>query len=251
MTKSSSTPDRILEASLKLFNEHGFQIVTVREISHYLDISAGHVGYYFQSKAEIAMALFPGLEEDMRRDVLEILKPGRPFSAADAAQHSSAIMRSMWRYRFIFSSLSCVLRHHEGLNERFVALQNRIINYSEQVFIQLINQKEMLPALPPNTPKSLAECWWFMWLGWLRVEQLEYCLCETLPGSAIYDGAIKTYGIVQPYFSDSFTQAFLRELSRAAKNPQARAPIAPRRASAGRGAIRRLPAKADRAKASR
>ncbi|HKT71682.1 MAG TPA: TetR/AcrR family transcriptional regulator [Steroidobacteraceae bacterium] len=219
MPKTSSTPDRILEASLKLFNVQGFQSVTVRKISHSLDISAGHVGYHFKSKTDIAMALFPRLEEEMRQQVVDIIKPGEHFSAAEGARHASALVRAMWRYRFIFDSLNRLLRDDAELRKRYLVLQENIIASAENAFKRLIAQKEMLPAKPPNSPRLLAECWWMMWLGWLRVEELDYYDCEELPGSAIFDGALKTYGIVQGYFSASFTKEFMRELARITDTP--------------------------------
>ena len=48
-----TTVDRILDASLKLFNEHGFHCVPAMRIAEHLSISPGHLAYHFKNKSDI------------------------------------------------------------------------------------------------------------------------------------------------------------------------------------------------------
>lgn len=208
--KETSIPDRILATALSLFNEFGFQTVTVRKISQRLDISAGHVGYHFKTKEDIAVALFPLLEEEMHRDVLDVVKPGQAFTGAVGARDAIAIVRTMWRYRFIFVSLNSLLKEDDSLRERYLALQEHITSFAERAFKSLIALKEMEQPQPPNSPRTLAETWWLMWMGWLRAQELAYHSHENLPDAVTYHGALLTYGVVAPYISDEFSKSFIR-----------------------------------------
>src|SRR5882724_10088023 len=100
MPSALKTADRILDASVRLFNERGFQNVPALRIAMHLGISPGHLSYHFKTKNDIVMALFPRLEEEMGRNVLEAVRPGQPFTAADGASHTVAVFRTLWRYRF-------------------------------------------------------------------------------------------------------------------------------------------------------
>jgi AcrR family transcriptional regulator len=59
----SSTRDRILQASLALFNEDGLASVSTHRIAAELGISPGNLHYHFKSKRLIAAWLFRRFEE--------------------------------------------------------------------------------------------------------------------------------------------------------------------------------------------
>lgn len=240
MSRSLTTIDRILEASLRLFNEHGFQSVPAMKIAQHLKISPGHLAYHFKTKNDIVLALFPRLEEEMRQDVLEALVPGQPFSVADGAQHTIAVFRTLWRYRFIFESLNHLLSDDTALRQRYLVLQESIISTSERVFKQMILQKEMLPIRAPSTARSLATSWWLLWLGWLRVQQIERPDCEMPPDDTLFEGAMQTHGIIQAYFSPEFSTAFQREVRKAvAEHKNAPPPRSIRKATPPRSTRRK------------
>ena len=54
---ASSTREKILAASLRLFNEQGYRSVTMRAIADSLSISVGNLTYHFAKKRDIASAL--------------------------------------------------------------------------------------------------------------------------------------------------------------------------------------------------
>lgn len=54
---ASSTREKILAASLRLFNEQGYRNVTMRAIADALSISVGNLTYHFAKKQDIAAAL--------------------------------------------------------------------------------------------------------------------------------------------------------------------------------------------------
>ena len=68
----ASTRDRILDAALDLFVEHGFDGTSLREIAERLGFTKAALYYYFTSKDDILMALHMRLHE-FGRDVVESL----------------------------------------------------------------------------------------------------------------------------------------------------------------------------------
>ena len=58
-----STKERILDASLALFNELGERKVTTNHIASHLQISPGNLYYHFKNKQAIIFALFERYEE--------------------------------------------------------------------------------------------------------------------------------------------------------------------------------------------
>lgn len=215
MANPTTTADRILEASLKLFNEHGFQSVPALKIAMHLGISPGNLAYHFKTKNDIVLAVFPRMEEEVRREVLEAVVPGETFRAVGGALHTIAVFRTLWRYRFFFDGLNHLLRDEPDLRSRYLTLQDRIIHTSEQVFQDLIDQHYMQPMKPPITPRTLARSWWMMWLGWLSIEQIEHPNLDMAPDSAIFEGALQSHSIVQLYFSEDFSRDFIAELKKA------------------------------------
>jgi AcrR family transcriptional regulator len=221
MASPITTADRILDASLRLFNERGFQSVPALKIARHLEISPGHLAYHFKTKNEIVMALFPRLENEMRTILSETRAPDRPLGPRESVQHTIDVFRTLWRYRFIFDALTPLLRDDPELRTRYLALQETVISTSEQVFDTLIALGEMKPVAPPSSTRSLSRSWWMMWLGWLRYEQIEHPHADAPPDAALFDGALQTHGVIQAYFSSDFSTAFLRELRKATAAPAA------------------------------
>lgn len=57
-TKAEQTRGRILEASLKLFREQGFEGTTMRSIAQAAGVSLGNAYYYFASKEQLIQAFY-------------------------------------------------------------------------------------------------------------------------------------------------------------------------------------------------
>ena len=60
------TRTEILQTSKKLFNEYGYNAVSVKDIADALEISKGNVTYHFKKKEQIMEALLKSLESERR-----------------------------------------------------------------------------------------------------------------------------------------------------------------------------------------
>jgi AcrR family transcriptional regulator len=202
------TRERILDASLTLFNDHGYQNIPLLKIARHMNISHGNLAYHFKSKADIVMAVFPTLEEAVRR----ARAPEGGLLARDAATHQAEVFRTLWRYRFFFNALTQLLSRDAKLKRRFMALQENILRALEDLLDGLIRHGCMRDVKPPTTTRMLARCCWMTWLSWLRFEQIENPTLRVARKAAVFDGVMLNFSIVQAYFSESFAAEMLTEL---------------------------------------
>jgi AcrR family transcriptional regulator len=115
--KKVKTRDRILNASLMLFNSVGEPNVTTLLISDELDISPGNLYYHFKSKGDIVEELFDSYEHEMV-DLLAV--PEDADISLD--QHSfflHLLFETVARYRFLYQDLVNVLSRYDQLQTRF------------------------------------------------------------------------------------------------------------------------------------
>jgi len=210
-----STSDRILDASLQLFNQRGLQDVPAMRIAMHLGMSPGHLAYHFKTKNDIVVAVFGRLEREISQTLLDASQPGRPFLPKDAAAHQLRLLRAMWRYRFFFDALTELLVKNPSLRERYMHMHQGIIDSARQLFDDLIERGFMVRVTAPNTTVLLARSVWLIWMSWVRFEQIENPSADgELRPESLYDGVIQMYTVVQPYFSSEFGHDMLTELRR-------------------------------------
>jgi AcrR family transcriptional regulator len=98
---SGNTRNRILVASLLLFNEHGEPGTTTNEIADEVDISPGNLHYHFPKKRQIVAALLDEFQADARR----ILVSPDPPSIDDFWVFLHLLLELTAAYRFLFRDL--------------------------------------------------------------------------------------------------------------------------------------------------
>jgi AcrR family transcriptional regulator len=103
------TRERILEASLRLFNDFGEPNVTTTVIADDLNISPGNLYYHFHNKDEIVEAIFSGFE----REIEEILSvpTNRQADVNDVWLFLHLLFEKIWKYRFFYRDLNLLTRN--------------------------------------------------------------------------------------------------------------------------------------------
>ena len=114
------TRDRILETSLRLFNEEGEAGQSAVDIANELGISPGNLYYHFKGKDAIIRALFDDFEEEMR--VILRGARGRITSIEDNWVYTYIILEEIFDFRFFYRNLGELLARYPDLAVRFRAL---------------------------------------------------------------------------------------------------------------------------------
>jgi len=100
---SGNTRNRILVASLLLFNEHGEPKTTTNQIADEVDISPGNLHYHFRRKEQVVDALLDEFQADARRVLSAPAEGGIDIDDFWVFLH--LLLESTAAYRFLFRDL--------------------------------------------------------------------------------------------------------------------------------------------------
>lgn len=107
LKSGAATRQRILVASLLLFNEHGEPKTTTNTIANEVDISPGNLHYHFHRKSDLVDALLAEFQVDARRVL-------RPVDAEQASLENFWIFLHLLleltaAYRFLFRDMESLM----------------------------------------------------------------------------------------------------------------------------------------------
>jgi AcrR family transcriptional regulator len=210
--RSASTPDRILEASLRLFNQHGFHNVPALRIAMDLGISPGHLAYHFKSKNDIVMALFPRIEQELNADMQDTTRAAPHMSPRVAAAQQIEVHRSLWRYRFVFDAMHALVAEDSELRTRHLRVQESIVTSINKLLDDLIERGDMRSVPTPNSTRLVSRSLWMLYLSWLRFEQIQNPAAEQARNIGILEGTLQSFSVLQPYLDAEFADQMLAEL---------------------------------------
>jgi AcrR family transcriptional regulator len=117
------TRQRILDASLAMFNTQGEPNVTTNHIADELEISPGNLYYHFRNKDDIIEHLFARYEE--RMDEALAAPDGRLPELEDIWLQLHLVFECIWDYRFLYRDLVEILSRNRRLRMRFARILRR------------------------------------------------------------------------------------------------------------------------------
>ena len=117
------TRQRILDASLAMFNEQGEPNVTTNHIADELEISPGNLYYHFRNKDDIIEQLFARYEE--RMDTALVAPEGRLRDLEDIWLQLHLVFEAILDYRFLYRDLVDILSRNRRLRLRFARILKR------------------------------------------------------------------------------------------------------------------------------
>ena len=193
--------ERIIEASLELFNERGMRSVTTNHIAAHLSISPGNLYYHFRNKEEIIRAIFPR-GADASRAVIALPEAGE-ITAADVGCYHLAGIQTLWEFRFLFRDPRELLARDPVLAEPFRELQRTLIQQLFTLFERLIAQGQMRRPDPPDDLLRVATNAFLLWSTWLNFVMASRSEPDIEP-SDVADGALQSFLTFAPYLDEGF-----------------------------------------------
>ena len=130
------TRQRILDASLAMFNAQGEPNVTTNHIADELEISPGNLYYHFRNKDDIIEQLFAGYEQ--RMDAALSSPSGRLPGLEDVWLQLHLVFECIWDYRFLYRDLVDILSRNRRLRLRFARILKRADEQAHQVMRGLV-----------------------------------------------------------------------------------------------------------------
>jgi AcrR family transcriptional regulator len=142
---SRQTKDRILEASLAMFNAQGEPNVTTNHIADELGISPGNLYYHYRNKDDIVEQLFARYET--RMDLALLVPDGRLPTLEDVWMQLHLVFECMWTFRFLYRDLVDIVSRNRKLKQHFARILNRAAASAEKV-LKGLARAEIMRATP-------------------------------------------------------------------------------------------------------
>ena len=136
------TRERILEASLRLFNDFGEPNVTTTVIADDLNISPGNLYYHFHNKDEIVEAIFAGFEREI--EAILSVPTYRQADVDDIWLFLHLLFEQIWKFRFFYRDLNDLLTRNRTLEIHF----KQILAHVESRLHLLPNFRERILRVP-------------------------------------------------------------------------------------------------------
>jgi AcrR family transcriptional regulator len=195
--------ERIVEASLELFNERGASGVTTNHIAAHLSISPGNLYYHFGNKEEIIRAIFPRFSEAVYATISVPAKG--EITAADIGRYHLAGIETLWRFRFVFRDLNELLERDPILAEAFQEIQLWLRGQFESLFERLIQQGQMRRPDPPEDLSRIATNSFILWSSWIRFLTSSRAKLDIDPVDVV-NGALQGFLTFAPYLEPGFAE---------------------------------------------
>jgi AcrR family transcriptional regulator len=192
--RTRRTVERILAASLRLFNEHGEARVTLGQVADALDMSPGNLYYHFRNKDAVVLELFRRFEA--RMDIA-------PRADRDAAQAIEdlwlflhLLLEAIWEYRFLYRNLDDLVRRNRRLGAAF----DRILERKTAAVAALCETLARAGAMTarPEEIRALARNVVIVATYWLNFQAVRGRRDEPSPHD-LGEGAFQVLALIAPY----------------------------------------------------
>jgi AcrR family transcriptional regulator len=132
------TRQRILDATLALYNERGEPQVSTSLIAAELGISAGNLHYHFRRKDALSAALLDRFVAEFDA----VLPPAgwRADHVEDAWLLLHLLLETVWRYRFLFRDLSGVMARDRRAAQRLAGVFGRAVAAARGICLGLLER---------------------------------------------------------------------------------------------------------------
>ena len=129
----NKTKNKILEASLRMFNENGVEKITLRQISKEIGISQGNLNYHFPKKSEIVISLYTDLVLSL--DEKFSLFKKEDLSLTDLYYNNVELIGSFFEYRFILLDFRQIMTDYPEIKKNYLWLQEK----RKEQFLELMD----------------------------------------------------------------------------------------------------------------
>jgi AcrR family transcriptional regulator len=195
--KPISTRDRLINVSLRLFNERGPDRVTTAQIAAAAEINEGNLYYYFKTKQALILTIFDRFEA-----AVSGLLERNEAAGTDPAAYTAFLrewFEIVWTYRFLYRDFMGLLATAPELRRRIKAVSDRartpvkrLIEHMRTAGLMEVSD-EQLETLLPNV--------WIVstyWVVYLDVQEDVHALKKT----HLEWGLNQVAGLFQPYLTD-------------------------------------------------
>lgn len=199
------TRDRIIQASLELFNEQGERNVTTNHIAAHLGISPGNLYYHFKNKQQIIFDIY--LEYEAKVDQYLQLPPDRKINVNDKLVYLQAIFQGLWDYRFLHRDLQHLLQNDLELHKRYNVFFKRCLERTEAIYLAL-REAKIIHATDEEV-RSVALNTWILVTSWFGFMHTNLLVSDAQDESRelLNAGIYQIFALEKPYLTAEYIEA--------------------------------------------
>ena len=199
------TRDKIIQASIALFNEKGERNVTTNHIAAHLGISPGNLYYHFRNKEDIILSIYVEYARNLVLETFPQVSPDvKPLDAI--ILYMDAVFQAMMKFRFFYSNLPVLLAKNPSLRDKYVSVQQSIAERVSQLLVSLRDADMMdfdVEELPDIV--SILRLVNTFWISFYQTQNIDVEINDAV----FYQGVLKILVIIRPYITESAMPEFL------------------------------------------
>lgn len=203
------TRERILELSLRLFNDFGEPNVNTTIIAEEMNISPGNLYYHFKNKDDIVTCIFQQFEREIDR--LLTVPADRDPNIEDAWLFLHLLFELIWKYRFFYRDLNNLLINNRTFELRFKTLLAQKTKMAQWLCDGLARRGELaasraeIEALATNM--VVVATWWLSYEYVLNPRKMNEA---EVVGRALARGCYHVMALTAPYLTGDARALFER-----------------------------------------
>lgn len=197
------TRDKILLASLDLFNERGERNVTTNHIAAHLAISPGNLYYHFRNKSDIIYEIF--LEYEKLVDYYLDIPRDRPLTLEDLTFYLESVFDGLWSYRFFHRDLEYLLDSDTRLRKDYREFTNRCLAAISQIF-EKMSEAGIIEPQPEDLRSAMSLNVWLVITNWMAFLKTAHAADEpaSLSLTELKQGIYQVLTLEIPYLTASY-----------------------------------------------
>ncbi|MGB2742442.1 MAG: TetR/AcrR family transcriptional regulator [Cognaticolwellia sp.] len=199
------TRDKIIQASIVLFNEQGERNVTTNHIAADLGISPGNLYYHFRNKEDIILSIYEEYARNLLIESMPEVDPNvKPLDAI--ILYMDVVFQAMMKFRFFYSNLPVLLAKNPLLHDKYVEVQGIIAQRVSELLLSL-RDADMMAFSDEDLPDivSILRLVNTFWLSFYQTQNND----NEINDAVFYQGVLKILVIIQPYISSTAKNEFL------------------------------------------
>lgn len=198
------TRDKIIVASIKLFNEQGERNITTNHIAANLGISPGNLYYHFRNKEDIINAIYSEYADDLIAQFSNLSDSINPLDSI--LLYMDIVFELISKFRFFYSNLPVLLSKNPALKKRYSEIQRQIVVKVRSMLVSL-DEAEILKIRDEELEDltCLLRLTTTFWLSYLQTQTDE---TPVIDDAALYDGLLKIFALLSPYVTENARSDF-------------------------------------------
>ncbi|HAO48035.1 MAG TPA: TetR/AcrR family transcriptional regulator [Runella sp.] len=194
-----NTKEKIVLASIKLFNEHGVASVRLQQIADETGISVGNLAYHFRNKEAIVSSVYEKLFDEFRQLLSTyLLTP----SFADFDGQMAGYFEFFKTYRFYITDLFSAEHPLPDIQAEWEMFMNKMILQIRNRIDFHVSRGELLPESSQGTYHLISESIWMTLVFWIPQ--------QTIRRKPVTEGRYRTavWNHLKPYFTQKGLDTF-------------------------------------------